>query len=77
MPLINMGRNVDFTIMRLVGWCPDLWGSASASVIGHETKKDIPMLLRCSIFKLLPQLIEKLLPEVIDSQAALMCLIIR
>jgi len=28
--------------------------------IGHETKKDIPMLLKCSIFKLLPQLIEKL-----------------
>ena len=46
--------------MRLVGWCPDLWGSASASVIGHETKKDIPMLLKCSIFKMLPQLIEKL-----------------
>ncbi|RLB25114.1 MAG: hypothetical protein DRG73_02635, partial [Deltaproteobacteria bacterium] len=52
--------NVDFTIMRLVGWCPDLWGSASASVIGHETKKDISMLLKCSIFKLLPQLIEKI-----------------
>jgi len=51
---------VDFTIMRLVGWCPDLWGSASALLIGHETKKDIPMLLKCSIFKLLPQLIEKL-----------------
>ncbi|RLJ03910.1 MAG: hypothetical protein DRP14_04270 [Candidatus Aenigmatarchaeota archaeon] len=50
---------MDFTIMRLVGWCPDLWGSASAAVIGHETKKDIPMLLKCSIFKLLPQLIEK------------------
>ncbi|RLB20599.1 MAG: hypothetical protein DRG73_09940 [Deltaproteobacteria bacterium] len=46
--------------MRLVGWCPDLWGSACALVIGHETKKDIPMLLKCSIFKLLPQLIEKL-----------------
>ena len=40
--------------------CPDLWGSACASVIGHETKKDIPMLLKCSIFKLLPKLIEKL-----------------
>ncbi|RLB22876.1 MAG: hypothetical protein DRG73_06235 [Deltaproteobacteria bacterium] len=50
--------------MRLVGWCPNLWGSASASVIGHETKKDIPMLLKCSIFKLLPQLIEKLPPFV-------------
>jgi len=35
-------------------WCPDLWGSASALLIGHETKKDIPMLLKCSIFKLLP-----------------------
>jgi len=41
---------VDFTIMRLVGWCPDLWGSASASVIGHETKKDIPMLLKNAAF---------------------------
>ncbi|MCD6264576.1 MAG: hypothetical protein J7K02_01230 [Deltaproteobacteria bacterium] len=22
--------NVDFPIMRLVGWCPDLWGHADA-----------------------------------------------
>ena len=33
-----------------------------ALVIGHETKKDIPLLLKCSIFKLPPQLIEKLRP---------------
>jgi len=37
-------RNADLTIMQHGGWCPDLSGSACALLIGHETKKDIPML---------------------------------
>ena len=37
-------RNADLTIMQHGGRCPDLSGSACALLIGHETKKDIPML---------------------------------
>jgi hypothetical protein len=37
-------RNADLTIMQHVGRCPDLSGPADALRIGHETKKDIPML---------------------------------
>jgi len=37
-------RNADLTIMQHGGPCPDLSGSACALLIGHETKKDIPML---------------------------------
>jgi hypothetical protein len=32
------------TIMHHGGWCPDLLGPANAFIIGHETKKDTPML---------------------------------
>jgi len=37
-------RNADLTIMQHGGRCPDLSGPACALLIGHETKKDIPML---------------------------------
>ena len=37
-------RNEDLTIMQHSGRCPDLSGSACALIIGHETKKDIPIL---------------------------------
>jgi len=37
-------RNADLTMMQHGGRCPDLSGSACALLIGHETKKDIPML---------------------------------
>jgi hypothetical protein len=37
-------RNEDLTIIQHGGRCPDLSGSAGAFLIGHETKKDIPML---------------------------------
>jgi len=37
-------RNADLTIIQHGGRCPDLSGPACALLIGHETKKDIPML---------------------------------
>jgi hypothetical protein len=37
-------RNADLTIVCHGGRCPDLSGSAGAFLIGHEEKKDIPML---------------------------------
>jgi hypothetical protein len=39
-------RNADLTIVCHGGRCPDLSGSACAFIIGHETKKDIPMPMR-------------------------------
>ena len=36
--------NADLTMIRHGGRCPDLSGSAGAFIIGHETKKDIPVL---------------------------------
>ena len=38
-------RNADLTMIRHGGGCPDLSGSAGALRIGHETKKDISMLM--------------------------------
>jgi hypothetical protein len=37
-------RNADLTIVRHGGRCPDLSGPAGALRIGHDAKKDIPML---------------------------------
>jgi hypothetical protein len=37
-------RNADLTIVYYGGRCPDLSGPAGALLIGHATKKDIPML---------------------------------
>jgi hypothetical protein len=39
-------RNTDLTIMHHDSRCPDLSGPAGALHRGHETKKDIPMLMR-------------------------------
>jgi len=39
-------RNTDLTIVCHGGRCSDLSGPAGALRIGHETKKDIPMLMR-------------------------------
>jgi hypothetical protein len=36
-------RNADLTIIQHGGGCPDLSGSASALLLGHETKKDTSM----------------------------------
>ena len=38
-------RNADLTIVYHGGRCPDLSGPAGAFIIGHETKKDTPMLI--------------------------------
>jgi len=49
--------NADLTIIQHGGRCPDLSGPGNALLIGHETKKDIPMLLaifRC-LFLLCPR----------------------
>jgi hypothetical protein len=39
-------RNADLTIIQHGCGRPDLSGPAGALRIGHETKKDIPMLMR-------------------------------
>ena len=39
-------RNADLPMIRHGGRCPDLLGPAGALLLGHETKKDIPMLMR-------------------------------
>jgi len=47
--------NADMPMIRHVGRCPDLLGPAGAFIIGHETKKDISMLMRfikCNRFAL-------------------------
>jgi hypothetical protein len=44
-------RNADLTMIRHGGGCPDLSGSAGALLLGHETKKDIPMLIHRVISK--------------------------
>jgi len=47
--------NADLTIIHHGARCPDSSGPADALLIGHETKKDIPMLnikfLSCITFK--------------------------
>jgi hypothetical protein len=44
-------RNADLTRMRHGGGCPDLSGSACALRIGHDGKKDTPMLLNMSFLR--------------------------
>ena len=39
-------RNAELTMIRHGGRCPDLLGPAGALLLGHERKKDTPMLMR-------------------------------
>jgi len=43
--------NSDLTIIQHRAWCPDLSGPADALLIGHETKKDISMIINQLILK--------------------------
>ena len=36
--------NAELTMIRHVGRCPDLLGPAGALLLGHEAKKDTPLL---------------------------------
>ena len=42
-------RNAELPMIRHVGRCPDLLGPAGALLLGHETKKDISMLLSAQL----------------------------
>jgi len=37
--------NAELPMIRHVGRCPDVLGPAGAVLLGHETKKDTPMLM--------------------------------
>ena len=39
-------RNTDLIIVSHGGRCPDLWVPAGTLLLGHETKKDISLLMR-------------------------------
>jgi hypothetical protein len=48
-------RNADLTIMQHGNRCPDLPGSTVMSLLGHDEKKDMSMLIPSTPFHRRPQ----------------------